>query len=47
VVPLEGLRTLLIRHTVSSARAERELGVRFRPFAETADAVVGWYRTHG
>ncbi len=31
----------------SSARAERELDVRFRPFDETARDVVAWYRAAG
>ncbi len=31
----------------TSARAERELGVRFRPFDETARDVVAWYRAAG
>jgi hypothetical protein len=29
---------------VSSARAERELDARFRPFEETARDVLGWYQ---
>ena len=31
----------------TSARAERELDVRFRPFDETARDVVAWYRAAG
>ncbi len=31
----------------TSARAERELDVRFRPFDETARDVVAWYRADG
>lgn len=39
-----GIKTMNLRRTVTSRRAERELGVAFRPFAETARAVVDWYR---
>lgn len=42
-VPIRGVRTLLARHTVTSAKAERELGVTFRPLDETMRAVVDWY----
>ena len=31
---------------VTSRRAGRELGVTFRLFAESARAVVDWYRAH-
>jgi dihydroflavonol-4-reductase len=47
LVSREGIRLMRARHTVSSARAERELGVTFRPFAETAQDSVRWYQQHG
>jgi len=40
------LKTLNNPARSTSARAERELAVRFRPFEETARDVVAWYRTH-
>jgi dihydroflavonol-4-reductase len=39
-----GLRTMNMGAWVSSARAERDLDARFRPFDETARDVLGWYR---
>lgn len=44
VVTREGVRTVLDPRTVSSARAERELGVTFRPLAETVTDTVTWIR---
>ncbi|AKF03791.1 NAD-dependent epimerase/dehydratase family protein [Sandaracinus amylolyticus] len=41
-----GVKTMRDGHLVSSARAERDLGVRFRSFDETARDVVAWYREH-
>ncbi|MDO5051353.1 MAG: NAD-dependent epimerase/dehydratase family protein [Pseudoclavibacter sp.] len=43
------VRVLTAAHhdRVSSARAQRELGVRFRPLAETLDDTVGWYARNG
>ena len=46
VVPLEGVRMLLQEFRPSSAKAERELGVSFRPLPETVADVVAWYATH-
>jgi dihydroflavonol-4-reductase len=46
MVPLEGVRTLLLDFRPSSAKAERELGVTFRPIAETIRDVVTWYAAH-
>jgi dihydroflavonol-4-reductase len=43
-VPIEGVRIFLGDAAVSSARAEQDLGARFRPFGETVEAVVDWYR---
>jgi dihydroflavonol-4-reductase len=31
----------------SSAKAQRELGVRFRPVEETLRDAVAWFRSHG
>jgi dihydroflavonol-4-reductase len=38
-----GLRTMNMGAWVSSARAERELDARFRPFDDTARDVLAWY----
>lgn len=46
VVPIEGVRVLLQDFRPSSAKAERELGATFRPYAETIHDVVAWYRAH-
>jgi len=46
MVPLEGVRMLLQEFRPSSARAERELGVTFRPLAQTIRDVVAWYGDH-
>jgi dihydroflavonol-4-reductase len=40
-----GLKTMNRAARVSSARAERELGVKFRPFDDTARDVIAWYRS--
>jgi dihydroflavonol-4-reductase len=44
-----GVRTLVEGDQVrySSARAERELGVGFRPLAQTIGDEAAWYRDHG
>jgi dihydroflavonol-4-reductase len=47
LVPLEGVRMLLQEFRPSSAKAERELGVTFRPLAQTIGDVVAWYGAHG
>ena len=46
MVPLEGVRMLLEHFRPSSAKAERELGVTFRPLADTIRDVVAWYGAH-
>jgi len=43
---LEGVRTMAEKHSVTSAKAERELGAQFRPLEETIHDVVSWYRGH-
>lgn len=45
-VPVAGVRTFAHPHRVSSARAERDLRVSFRPFDETARDAVAWFRRH-
>lgn len=44
VMSVEGVRMLKFGLNVSSARAERELGVRFRPLEETLRDCVAWMR---
>lgn len=46
MIPLEGVRIMLEDFRASSAKAERELGVRFRPLEETLRDVVRWYDAH-
>ena len=46
-MPLEGVKTLLPKHTVSSAKAERELGATFRPIIDTLRDTVHWYAENG
>ena len=46
-MPLEGVRTLLPKRTVSSAKAERELGATFRPIIDTLCDTVQWYAENG
>jgi dihydroflavonol-4-reductase len=46
MVPIEGVRMLLQDFRPSSAKAERELGVTFRPLDETIGDVVAWYGAH-
>jgi len=46
-LPLDGIKTLLALHSLSSAKAERELGVRFRPLEHTLRDTVAWYRENG
>ena len=46
VMSLEGIRLMNARLEVSSAKAERELGVTFRPFEETVRDAVAWARAY-
>jgi dihydroflavonol-4-reductase len=46
-MPIEGVRTLLPKDTVSSAKAVHELGVTFRPLEETLRDTVAWFRDNG
>ena len=43
----EGIRTLVETGGVSSQKAIRELGVKFRPLEDTLGDQVNWYREHG
>jgi dihydroflavonol-4-reductase len=46
-LPLIGIQTLHLKRSVSSAKAERELGATFRPLEETLRDTVQWYRDNG
>lgn len=46
-VPLQGIRLITSEHRVSSARAQAELGVSFRPFDDTIGSVFKWYAENG
>jgi nucleoside-diphosphate-sugar epimerase len=47
LVSREGIRLMRAQHTVSSARAQRDLGATFRPFTDTVRDSVRWYAQHG
>jgi hypothetical protein len=42
---VEAIRLMNARLSVTSAKAEKELGVTFRPFAVTLADTVSWART--
>jgi dihydroflavonol-4-reductase len=44
-ITLEGIRLMNARLAVTAAKAERELGITFRPFEETLADTVAWTRT--
>jgi dihydroflavonol-4-reductase len=46
-MPVNGVKTLLEKGTLNAERAQRELGARFRPVAETIADTIAWYRKHG
>ncbi len=46
-MPLKGVRTLLEKAQLSSAKAERELGATFRPLSTTLTDTIVWYRERG
>ncbi|HJU88955.1 MAG TPA: SDR family oxidoreductase [Gemmatimonadaceae bacterium] len=46
-ISLEGVRMFQLEMRVSSARAEQELGVTFRPLEETLRDTIEWFRSHG
>src|SRR5229473_5460742 len=47
LVSLKGVRMMQARLAVTSAKAERELGWKHRPFRETLADEVTWYRDQG
>jgi dihydroflavonol-4-reductase len=46
-VTLDGLRMAKYRMVFSSAKAERELGYRARPYGEGLKDAIDWFRQHG
>ncbi|MEA5565792.1 SDR family oxidoreductase [Anabaena sp. UHCC 0399] len=46
-MPLAGIQTLLEKANLSSAKADQELGVTFRPFRDTLKDTVLWYQSEG
>ncbi|MBD2364110.1 SDR family oxidoreductase [Anabaena minutissima FACHB-250] len=46
-MPLAGIQTLLEKANLSSAKADQELGVTFRPFRDTLKDTVLWYQSQG
>ena len=46
-LPYDGITLLLAQHLLSSAKAERELGVHFRPIEETLHDTLAWYVENG
>jgi dihydroflavonol-4-reductase len=46
-VPVESVRLARHRMWFSSAKAERELGLRHRPVEEALERAVKWFRDHG
>lgn len=47
VVTADGVKTLNERKAVSSAKAEEELGVSFRPLLETVSDEIAWFQRAG
>jgi dihydroflavonol-4-reductase len=45
-MPPAGIRTLMEKSQLSSAKAEQELGATFRPLKETIQDTVAWYRSY-
>lgn len=46
-LPANHLRTARLWQAYNTAKAERELGLRARPFAETVADALAWFRAHG
>ncbi len=46
-MPLDGIQVLLALHSLSSQKAETELGVTFRSLEQTLTDTLGWYKDHG
>jgi dihydroflavonol-4-reductase len=47
LISREAISLMHAKPTVSSARAQRELGASFRPLTETLRDVLTWYEKHG
>jgi dihydroflavonol-4-reductase len=45
-MPPAGIRTLMEKAQLSSAKAEQELAATFRPLGETIKDTVAWYQSH-
>jgi dihydroflavonol-4-reductase len=45
-MPPAGIRTLMEKAQLSSAKAEQEFGATFRPLEETIKDTVAWYQSH-
>jgi hypothetical protein len=45
-MPPAGIRTLMEKSQLSSAKAEQELGANFRLLGETIQDTVAWYQSH-
>ncbi|AIQ12849.1 NAD-dependent epimerase/dehydratase family protein [Paenibacillus durus] len=43
---VNGIRSITNKKQTSSAKAESELGIHFRPLIETVRDTVNWYKTH-
>lgn len=46
-IPVAAIRSMNLYRPVTAAKAQRELGVTFRPFAETLRDAVAWFRDNG
>jgi dihydroflavonol-4-reductase len=44
---VEGIKTIHAKKAVDSAKAVRELAATFRPFEETVQDEVEWFRVNG
>ena len=47
LVSREAITLMRAKPTVSSARAQRELGASFRPITDTVNDTLAWYQKHG
>jgi dihydroflavonol-4-reductase len=46
LITVNGVRTIAKRHEVSSEKAVRELGAKFRPLEDTLRDIVNWYKSN-
>jgi dihydroflavonol-4-reductase len=46
LITVNGVRTIAKRHEVSSEKAVRELGAKFRPLEDTLRDTVNWYKSN-